>query len=95
MLINDSQIYVGGLKNGKFHGEGLWYILKDENEFNEGKFMFGEWEEHKLKVDYKKDIKKCEFDVDGNITDDFCFLVILLSSFTTLIVFTSTLTSII
>ena len=74
MLINDNQIYVGGLKNGKFHGEGLWYILKDENEFNEGKFMFGEWEEHKLKVDYKKDIKKCEFDVDGNITDDFCFL---------------------
>ena len=74
MLINDSQIYVGGLKNGKFHGVGLWYILKDENEFNEDKFMFGEWEEHKLKVDYKTEIKECDFDLNGKIIDEFCFL---------------------
>lgn len=74
MLVNDSLIYVGGLKNGNYHGEGLVYSLRDTEKLLKGQFLMGKWEGTTLISNYSKDIEKCEFDETGKIINEFCFL---------------------
>ena len=40
-LVNDNQIYIGGLKDGKFHGEGLLYRIHESDNHKQGQFILG------------------------------------------------------
>lgn len=75
VLKNDNRIYVGGLKDGKYHGEGILYVLKDDEKqkLKKDSFGIGIWENNKIKVNYRREIDECEFDESGSIINEFCY----------------------
>lgn len=75
VLKNDNRIYIGGLKDGNYHGEGILYVLKDDEKqkLKKDSFGIGIWENNKIKVNYRRDIDECKFDESGSIINEFCY----------------------
>ena len=74
VLKNDNRIYIGGFKDGKYHGEGILYGLKDDDTIKKDSFGIGIWENNKIKVNYRKEMDECEFDTSGSIINENCYL---------------------
>ena len=75
----NSNVYIGGLKELKYHGEGIIYRIREDDNRSEkkGDYSFGIWEEGKLVVNYREDIETCEFDDNDRIINEFCYLRLL------------------
>jgi Uncharacterized protein conserved in bacteria len=72
-LKNDNRIYMGGLKDGKYQGEGILYVLKDDEKqkLKKESFGIGIWENNKIKVKYRREIEEGEFDESGSIINEY------------------------
>ena len=75
MVNKSGDKYVGGWKDGKYHGEGILYVLKDDEKqkLKKDSFGIGIWENNKIKVNYRREIEECEFDENGSIINEYCY----------------------